>query len=166
LHIDIAEVVKREGLTSGYDKKRRTSIADTNKLTKRLQQIIKQHEGDIIIDGHYATALVPKSQVTKVFVLRCHPQQLKQQMEKRGFKGRKLWENLTAEILDVCLYEAIMNVGIEKVCEVDTTDKAVEDTVNEILSILDGRKTCTVEGIDWLERLEKENSLDQYLKRF
>ena len=163
-HVDLAEIVKRERLTSGYDKKRRTWIADTSRLAKRLQQKIKQETTDVIIDGHFASAVIPKAQVTRVFVLRRHPQQLKEQMERRGFKGAKLWENLAAEVLDVCLYDAIMNVGIEKVCEIDTTNNTVEDTVNEILSILDGNKLCTVGTVDWLGTLEKENSLDQYLK--
>jgi adenylate kinase len=87
-------------------------------------------------------------------------------MERRGFKGAKLWENLAAEVLDVCLYDAIINVGVEKVCEIDTTNNTVDDTVNEILSILDGKKMCTVGTVDWLGTLEKENSLNQYLEHF
>jgi len=166
LHINLGDLVEREKLTSGYDRRRRTLIADTGRLARRLQQIIRQEKGDIIIDGHYASAVVPRAQVTRIFVLRRHPQQLREQMEKRGFKGAKLWENLAAEILDVCLYDAIMNVGVKKMCQIDTTNKAVEDTVDEILSILNGKKTCTTGVIDWLGTLEKENSLDQYLKGF
>jgi len=166
LHINLGDLVEREKLTSGYDRRRRTLIADTGRLARRLQQIIRQEKGDIIIDGHYASAVVPRAQVTRIFVLRRHPQQLREQMEKRGFKGAKLWENLAAEILDVCLYDAIMNVGVKKMCQIDTTNKAVEDTVDEILSILNGKKTCTIGVIDWLGTLEKENSLDQYLKGF
>jgi len=162
----LAEIVKREKLTSGYDELRQTLIVDTNKLAKRVEQIIKQQKDNVVIDGHYASAAIPKAQVTRVFVLRRHPQQLKEQMERRGFKGTKLWENLTAEILDVCLYDAIMNVSIEKVCEIDTTNKTVEDTVSEILSILNGKKRCAVGITDWIGKLEKENSLDQYLKEF
>lgn len=166
LHIDLADIVKRENLTIGYDKQRRTLIADTSKVAKRVQQIIKQSEGDAVIDGHYAPAVIPKAQVTGVFVLRRHPKQLRRQMERRGFKGSKLWENLAAEILDVCLYDAIMKVGIENVCEIDTTSKAVKDTVDEILSVLNGKKKCTAGITDWLGVLESEKSLDQYLKQF
>ena len=165
-HVDVAEIVKREKLTSGYDRKRRTWIADTSKLAKRLQQIIKHEKSHVVVDGHYASAVIPKAKVARVFVLRRHPQQLEEQMERRGFKGAKLWENLSAEVLDVCLYDAIVNVGIEKVCEIDTTNRTVDDTVDEILSILDGKKTCTVGTVDWLGILEKENSLDQYLEHF
>jgi len=166
LHINLADIVKRERLTSGYDRRRRTLIADTTKLARRVQQILKKQKGDVIIDGHYATAVIPKTQVAKVFVLRCHPEQLKQQMGRRGFGGAKLWENLAAEILDVCLYDAIMNVGSEKVCEIDATNQTVEDIVNEIVSILNGKKKCTAGIVDWLGKLEEENSLDQYLKHF
>lgn len=166
IHIDLADLVKREKLTSGYDKQRRTLIADASKLAKRVHQIMKQHESNVIIDGHYAASIVLKSLVTNVFVLRCHPRQLKQQMQKRGFKGTKLWENLAAEILDTCLYDAITNMGIEKVCEIDATNRTVDSVVDEIVSVLKGERACAVGIIDWLGKLEAENSLDQYLKQF
>ena len=165
-HIDLADLVKRERLSSGYDKLRHTVLADIEKLAKRVRQIVEQSEGPIIIDGHYATSLLSKAKVSKVFVLRCNPQQLKQQMEERGFKGPKLWENLAAEILDVCLYDSIRDVGLEKVCEIDVTNKAVDETVREIVSILEGQKEHMVGVIDWLGKLEEESILDQYLKEF
>ncbi len=165
LHINLTCLVKREKLTSGYDKRRRTTIADANKLTKRLQGIIRQ-KGNLVIDGHYAPTVTPKGQITGVFVLRRHPQQLKEELEKRGFKGPKLWENLAAEVLDLCLYDSIMNAGNEKVCEIDTTNKTVECVVNEIISILNGTRPCTVGITDWLGTLEKEGDLDKYMKHF
>jgi len=165
-HVNVAEIVTREKLTSGYDRKRRTWIADTSRLAKRLQQMIEHEKNHVVVDGHFASSVVPKEKIARVFVLRRHPQQLREQMERRGFKGAKLWENLVAEVLDVCLYDAIINVGVEKVCEIDTTNGTVDDTVNEISSILEGKKVCTVGTVDWIGILEKENSLDQYLKHF
>lgn len=166
LHIDLADLVKRESLSSGYDRRRRTLIADTETLAKRLQQILEQRKSDFIIDGHYATTVIPQEQITKVFVLRCHPKQLERQMEKRGFKGTKLWENLAAEILDVCLYDSIMNAGIDKVCEIDTTNKTIDEISNDITCVLKGKKECVVGIIDWLGQLEEEDALDNYLKDF
>jgi len=165
-HIDLTDLVKSERLSSGYDRRRQTLLSDTDELAKRVQQIVKQSRGDLIIDGHYATSVVSKRAVSRVFVLRCHPQQLKQQMEERGFKGAKLWENLAAEILDVCLYDAIKEMGLGKVCEIDITDKTVDETVEEIASILRCEKDCIVGFIDWLGKLEEESVLDQYLKEF
>ena len=84
-------------------------------------------------------------------------------MEKCGFEGAKLWENLSAEILDVCLIEAVqMQPG--KVCELDVTGKTVEEVVNEILDVLERGKKCFSGIVDWLGMLEREGLTDQYLK--
>jgi len=168
IHIDLGELVKREGLIAGADKERKTLIVDKTKLSKRVQEIIKQQKGkrNIIIDGHYATDIVPPKDVTKVIVLRRHPQELKQMMEKRGFKNRKLWENLAAEILDICLYDAIKACGTEKVCEIDVTVKNVKEAVDDIISVLNGNKPCMIKIVDWLGQLEQEKRLDEFLKEF
>jgi len=166
LHIDLAELVTKEKLTSGVDKTRGTLIADTAKLSKRLKEIVKAEGRNrvTIIDGHYATDVIPAKNITKVFVLRRHPAELKQMMRTRGFEGRKLWENLAAEILDVCLYDAIKAVGLNKVCEINATGKHIVDIINEIMRILNGLSPCTVGVVDWLGTLEKEKQLDEYLK--
>lgn len=168
LHIDLGELVTREKLSSGVDKTRGTLIADRAKLSRRVREIIKRQgmNRDIIVDGHYATDLVPANDVTKVFVLRRDPEELKNLMETRGFKGRKLWENLAAEVLDTCLYDAVKAVGLNKVCEIDVTSRKIEEIISDIVSILDEKKPCTVRIVDWLGKLEHENRLDEFLKEF
>ncbi|HKZ94368.1 MAG TPA: adenylate kinase family protein [Candidatus Bathyarchaeia archaeon] len=166
LHIDIGELVKKERLTSGYDAKRQTLISDPARLAGRVNETMAKTRKTIIIDGHYGTELVPKDQVTKVFVLRCHPEQLKKRMQEKGFQGSKLKENLAAEILDVCLTSAITNVGPNKVCELNTTDKTSDAVVSEIISILKKKRHCALGIVDWLGQLEMEKSLGQYLQEF
>jgi adenylate kinase len=168
MHIDLGELVKRERLTTGTDKGRKTLIVNKQKLSKRVQEIIKRQkkESSIIIDGHYATDVIPPRDVTKVFVLRRHPEELKQMMEKRGFKNRKLWENLAAEILDVCLYDAIKACGTDKVCEMEVTGKNAKKVVDEIISVMNGNKPCMIRIVDWLGQLEQEKRLDEFLKEF
>ncbi|MEM2947516.1 MAG: hypothetical protein QXN96_04675, partial [Candidatus Bathyarchaeia archaeon] len=68
------------------------------------------------------------------------------------------------EILDVCLVDALNAYGKEKVCEIDVTMKSVEDTVEKILSILNGSKKCRVGVVDWLGKLENEGLLNDYLR--
>jgi adenylate kinase len=166
LHLDIATLVKSAHLTKGYDKKRQTLIADTDRLAQRVQQIMSKTSKSLIVDGHYSTDVVPAKQVTRVFVLRCHPEELRNRMNARGFQGSKVKENLAAEILDVCLADAIANVGEDKVCEIDTTRQTADASASQIVSILRGRKRCVIRIVDWLGRLEGEGSLDQYLKDF
>jgi len=164
----LAELVTKEKLTSGVDKKRGTLVANKAKLSRRVQQIMRQHgQGrDIIAEGHYATDTVPARNITRVFVLRRHPEELKRLMEIHGFEGRKLWENLAAEILDVCLYDAVKAVGFSKVCEIDVTSRKIEEVVSDIVSILDEKKPCTAGIVDWLGKLEREKRLDEFLKEF
>jgi len=168
LHIDLGELVTRERLSSGVDRIRGTLIADRDRLSRRVREMIKGREidRDVIVDGHYATDIVSARDVTRVFVLRRHPEELKQLMETRGFRGRKLWENLASEILDVCLYDAVRAVGFGKVCEVDVTGRSVEKVVSDILMILNGEKPCRVGMIDWLGELEREDRLDEFLREF
>jgi len=165
-HIDLTKLVKGETLTSGVDKARGTLIADTEKVSKRVQEIIWDCERDIIIDGHYAVAVLPAQDIHLVFVLSRDPEELKGAMENRGFRGRKLWENLVAEVLDVCLWDAVRACGSKKVCEIDTSGKGIEEVVEEIVSVLEGKRKSSVGIVDWLGKLEKEGRLNDFLKDF
>ena len=165
LYINLTELAEKENLTVGEDKERNTIIINEDKMRRKIREILDKTEyGDIIIDGHYAAAVVPKSHVTRIFVLRRNPVELRVFMEKSGFQGAKLWENLASEILDVCLVEALSEHEKEKVCELDVTGKTVENVVTEILAVLDSRKKCRVGCVDWLGMLETQGVLDEYLK--
>lgn len=166
VHVNLAELVERENLISGMDKARETLIADTSRVSKRIQEIIRESERDVIIDGHYAVDVVSANNIHVVFVLRRDPNELKGFMEDRGFKERKLWENLAAEILDVCLWDAVSACGSDKVCEIDASGRRVEDVVGDVISVLEGRKKCRVGVVDWLGKLEAEGRLDDFLKTF
>jgi broad-specificity NMP kinase len=52
----------------------------------------------------------------------------------------------------------------ERVCELDVTAKPVEAVVEEIIAILEKRKSCVVGAVDWMSTLEREGVLDEYLK--
>ena len=165
-YIGITELVKKQQLITGTDENRQTLVADTKKLSKQLQQTLAKTEGTVIIEGHYAVDVVPKKDVYTVFVLRRDPRQLKSTLENRGYKEKKLWENLAAEILDVCLCDALSACGAEKVCEIDVSGKIVEAVVEEMTMVLEKRKDCRHGIVDWLGKLEKEGQLEEFLKNF
>jgi len=164
VYVNLAELVERERLISGVDKARETLIADTPRVSKRVREIIKSSERDVIVDGHYAVDVVPCKDVHVVFVLRRDPDDLKGLMENRGFKERKLWENLAAEILDVCLWDAVSACGSDKVCEIDVSGKRIEEVVEDMLLTLERRRKCQVGIVDWLGKLEEEGRLQEFLK--
>ena len=164
LHVDLAELVKREKLYCGIDKERNSIIADLDKVSQRIKEVIQEAKGDVIIDGHYAVHVVNPETVDFVFVLRKDPRKLKVLMERRGYSGKKLWENIEAEILDVCLIEAIDVCGKDKVCEIDTTDMSIDEAVDEVLRVINGERKCSVGIVDWLGKLEREGVLEDFLK--
>jgi adenylate kinase len=165
LYINLTELAESERLKLGTDKERATAIIDETKMRRRLREIIEETDRiAVVVDGHYAAAVVPKKLVTRIFVLRRNPVELRGFMEKSGFQGSKLWENLASEILDVCLVEALREHKGEKVCELDVTGKKVESVVAEILGVMNLRQACQVGCVDWLGLLEKAGVLDEYLR--
>jgi adenylate kinase len=162
--VNLTELALHENLVSGVDSERNSTIVDEVQMRRKISDIVEKSSKNVIVDGHYAVNVVPKKLVSYVFVLRRDPIELKSFMEKAGFSGRKLWENLACEILDVCLVDALNVHGKEKVCELNVTGKSVEEVVNEILDILMGHEKCRVGIVDWLGKLESEGLLKDFLK--
>jgi adenylate kinase len=163
-YINLTDFAKVNNLTLEEDIERCTFPIDEDKMQEKLGLTINATtNANIIIDGHYASAVTSAQHVPIVFVLRRNPKELKAFMEKCGYTGTKMWENLQAEIIDVCLGEAV-EVHTGRVCELDVTGKTVDEVVGEILAVLDKHKTCVVGTVDWLGTLEAEGVLDQYLK--
>jgi len=164
LYINLTDYAKTKSLTLKEDTQRNTTIIDEEKMRKALEATINQTENqNVIVDGHYAASVVPANLSTHVFVIRRNPKELKEFMQKQGFSPAKIDENLSAEILDVCLVEALQSHE-GKVCELDVSGKTVKETVDEVLAILNGEKKCYSGFVDWLGMLEREGTTDQYLK--
>ncbi|KYH42724.1 MAG: adenylate kinase [Candidatus Bathyarchaeota archaeon B63] len=163
--ISVGKLVEEEDLHLGWDDERKTYIADLDAVSKRISQIMRGRRGTIIIEGHYAVHVVPPEKVSLVLVLRRDPRELKRILENRLYDERKIRENLAAEILDVCLYDAVSICGVEKVLEVDVTGKSPAEAVEEILMLMK-RKRSRVGIVDWLGMLESEGELDDYLGDF
>lgn len=163
-YVNLTELALKENLVSGVDNERGSVMVDEVRMRRKISEVIKGAGGDVVVDGHYGASVVPERFVTHVFVLRRDPVELRGFMEKAGFAGRKLWENLAAEILDVCLFEAVKAYGVGRVCELNITGKSVDDVVREILDVVDGRVKCRVGIVDWLGKLESEGLLDEYLR--
>lgn len=166
VNVSLSELVKNEGLSCGVDRKRETLIADVERLSRRIKKIIKKTEGYIIVDGHFAMDVVEAEDVFLAFVLRRDPDELREILEKRRFKESKVKENVAAEILDVCLFDAVKAYGEKRVCEINVSGKTIEEVVEEIIDALSNHRKCRVGVIDWLTKLELEGRLDEFLASF
>lgn len=164
-YVNLTELALHENLISSNDKERGSIIVDENRMQRKIREIVENcDKSEVIVDGHYAVSVVPKELTTHVFVLRRDPLELQKFMKQCGFSGRKLWENLASEILDVCLCDALNVYENGKVCELDVSGKSVEEIVCEILDVWNGSKECLVGAVDWLGKLESEGLLEKFLR--
>jgi len=158
VHVNLSELALAEGLLTGYDSIRETSIVDLERTTTRLMEIIREGRDPLVIEGHFSQDVVSPERVSNVFVLRRAPWRLKDELESRGYNPEKVKENVEAELLDVCLVEAIEAYGKEKVCELDTTDVEADEIIETITAVLRGERSCEI-GIDWLSHPESRELL-------
>lgn len=165
-YVSVTDIVKSKNLVEAVDEKRETLVADTAKVTEEIKNIIKNSTGTIIIEGHYVADVVPDNQVNLVFVLRKDPVKLKHVLEQRGYPENKIWENLSSEVLDVCLLDSVSVCGPNKVCEIDVTAKTVEEVVDQMLLVLENKEPCKIGTVDWLAKLENEGKLSEYMQHF
>ncbi|MEM2897331.1 MAG: adenylate kinase family protein [Candidatus Bathyarchaeia archaeon] len=166
--IDLSRLASREKLLIGMDLERKTKIVDMKKLNSKLKEILKESARNLILNGHYSPSVLPSKLIDLVIILRLSPLKLKERLKTRGYPKKKIYENICAEALDVCTYEAIESCGVDKVCELDTTNKSLEDLVKEALSIIEGKNKPRVGTVNWLKLLEDEGKIDEILndKRF
>ncbi|MCR6623355.1 MAG: adenylate kinase family protein [archaeon YNP-LCB-024-027] len=163
-YIDLSKFVIEENLFDSNDPERNSFIPNNNLLISKLLQKINESKTLLIIEGHYAD-IVPPQYVLKAFVLRLHPKKLETVLRQRGWNEKKVYENVMAELLDTCLIDTIEQYGPEKVVEIDVTDKCIDDVVNEILAILSNPNNGKRKQINWIETLEKEGILNEYLSK-
>ena len=150
VRIDLSELAEREGLITAYDESRKTSVVDPEGMRLRLSAIAGEGDGPLILDGHLAPEVVPVELVRLALVLRRAPWELRDALESRGYSPEKVRENVEAELLDVCLADAVEALGPELVCELDTTGKSPEEVVGEALTIVGGVEPCARGRVDWL----------------
>ena len=159
--IHLNDLIKEKHLYTETDDKRDAVIADMELIRKYLQETgdgneLKGEPGGknkvVIIESHLAHHIADV-----VIVLRACPPELEMRLKTRGYSEEKIKENVEAEALDVILVEAFE--WCEKVFEVDTTGKSVEEVGKDIEKIidnlLDGKEEELSEykpgSIDWID---------------
>ncbi|MBU0536259.1 MAG: AAA family ATPase [Nanoarchaeota archaeon] len=107
-YIDVNEVVRKNKLSEGYDRKRKTKIVDEKRLAKVLENVIKQARKEkrrLIIDSHMSHYISPNL-VDLCIVTRCSLKKLASRLKKKGYHKAKIDENMECEIMDIILEEA------------------------------------------------------------
>lgn len=163
-YVNIGEIALKNSFIKSFDAKRDTYIVDLKKLRIWFNSFLNCTTGLIVLDGYYTPLVAPKTQVKKVFILRCHPSILKKRLAKRGYSESKILENIQAELLDASLFEAlkIYKNSTSKICELDATKQKTFELINEALKQLKKQRGFFGE-INWINQLNREGKLKKFL---
>lgn len=153
--VNTSEIALEKGFITTYDQLRETYVIDEEKLSEYILELARSTRGVIVVKTHYPE-VIPVDIVDIVFVLRTHPLELEKRLESRGWSRRKVNENVMAEILGVISENSINTFGEEKVYEIDTTSKTIDEITKYICSVINGSVKPTTDKIDWLETLRPE----------
>jgi len=154
--VDLNKIAYEKKYLVGKDEKRNSFIVDTNKIDSFIKKNYKKKELTFI-EGHLSHLL---RCVDIVIILRLNPLKLENNLLNRKWKKEKIKENLEAEMLDIILCETIQIHSLDKVIEIDTTEKSLNETINTIIGLADNNfkniKNYKIGKIDWSEHILKE----------
>lgn len=105
-YVDVNNIIKKEKLSEGYDRKRKCRIVDEKKLAKSLERLIKRSREKVVIDSHLSHHISPRF-VKLCVVTKCSLKNLYNRLKKKGYEKKKIDENMECEIMDICLNEAL-----------------------------------------------------------
>jgi adenylate kinase len=135
-------------------------IVDEIKLRKATKPLIDN--GRIVIVGHLIPHVMTANETDLVVVLRCHPSELRKRLGTRQYPGRKMLENLGAEVLDEILTDSINRFGIKKVAEFDTTSRDKHLVVEDVYQTFIGNRPPRRGMINWANELSSKAELEEY----
>lgn len=131
MYVSLNDIAESRDLYAGYDEERDCRIVDEDRVKAELDKTAEMH--NIIAESHYAHGM----NCDWVIILRTSPDELRERLKKKGWRAKKIEENVLSEIMEVCKSEA-METG-KKVLEFDTTGKTPEKVAEEIAAELKKR---------------------------
>jgi adenylate kinase len=106
-HLAVSDIVKEKGYHGGVDAKYDTLLLDEDGEDRLLDELEEELAGGGRIVEYHSSELFPERWFDLVVCLRCESTEvLYGRLERRGYSSTKLQENVSAEIMGVCLEEA------------------------------------------------------------
>ncbi|MFO7991262.1 MAG: adenylate kinase family protein [Thermoplasmata archaeon] len=144
--LDLNKFIHENGLRGNRDEDRDTYEVDIERLKLIYEKDAPPHD---IVEGHLSHRL----DISRIIVLRCRPDKLKERMASKDWPEKKKRENLEAETMDVILIESLQQG--EHIYEIDTTNKEPEEVKESIIEILEGNTEKYLPGgVDWTKYID------------
>lgn len=156
-------LLQRKGIDYTYDESRETRIVSIRRLRSSLASLARRSDHGLIFDSHIAFKISSSPKLERVIVLRCNPAVLERRLKRKHWSKRKISENVLAEILDICLWDAVQNHGWRRISEIDTTNKPPSRALRLAIRALKQRKVRRQPKAQWLSSLKHQRLLTHYL---
>lgn len=106
--------------------------------------------------------------VSCAIVIRMRPTTLLSILRERRYPGEKIRENVSAELIDQPLVEAIQRFGRKRVVQLDATGGDLELLARRAAEVIRSRGIMGLkqldQRIDWIAELERSGELDGLLR--
>lgn len=159
--IDVPELVERRKLYSEYDVRSRAYLVDLRRLSAAAGSELR---GGGVLASVYA--FKPRGvKVSSVIVLRMRPTRLLEVLRGRGYADEKIRENVSSELIDQPLIEAIQKFGRRRVVQLDATGADLGDLARRAAEAIRSRGLKQLDlRIDWISELEGSGELEELLR--
>ena len=159
--IDVPELVERRKLYSGYDVESKAYLVDLRKLSAAAGSELR---GGGVLASVYA--FKPRGvRVSWAIILRVRPTRLLEILRGRGYPDEKIRENVSAELIDQPLVEAIQKFGRRKIVQLDATDVDLKSLARRAAEAIKSRTFRQLDRkIDWIGELERSGELEELLR--
>ena len=148
----VNDLIDEKHIYNGVDAEKGYKVVDLDTLSNEIKVIVENSDKDhIIVEGHLAHEF-SSDIVDMVIVLRARPDILRKRLNKRNWSDSKVYENLEAEALDICTFEAVEIHG-KKVNELDTSDIDVKEVADIVIEIINCKKHFPPGNLNFLEEL-------------
>jgi adenylate kinase len=134
---------------------------DTDKLRKQVLRKIKGRK--VVLVGHLLPFILSQDEIEFVAVLRCSPKELEARYSKRAYSNKKIKDNISSEILDICFASALRSFGPSTIAEFDTTERQPNDIAKDIRLVWSGDAKRSFGKINWLSEIFTEDLIKKYL---
>jgi adenylate kinase len=156
--VAVNDLVDQKHLYTGYNKDMGYKEVDLDDLSNELKLVIEESENNgLIIEGHLSHYFKNDEMIDFVVVLRARPDILTKRLKTRNWSDSKIRENVEAEALDICTFEAVENYN-KKVNELDTTNMTMEEAADQIIEIINGEKYFPPGKVNFLEYLYSDGN--------
>ena len=155
----LGDLVRKERLHKGFDRKARSYIIDERSVRRKLEGYFEDHrEKGIVFETHSVNSILPKTRGMIAIVLRLDPVILAKRLHARNWPKLKIWENVESEMIDVSLYDSLKVLGKNRVLEIDATGKRERTVGVEPEVVAQWHTTHGLEKIDALHQRRSATS--------